>query len=215
MLLDRKGQLALLLTFVVLAPAAFGCGPGESPRADGLSSGIPGDGEPEDWALSEPPLLEIGVQEAEDPYQLHRVRGSALLADGRIVVLNGGSQELRFFDSGGRFLFSAGGRGEGPGEFRSPAGLRRAADGGVQVWDQNLMRVSSFDADGTFQGFHTLLASREEMFPGDDWLQGQDWVVSPVPPGARGPIRMAVETLPPPDSLGSLRILHVTNQGRI
>lgn len=169
----------------------------------------------EDWTLSEAPLLEIGVREGEEAYQLHRVRGSVRLEDGRIVVLNAGSQELRYFDPDGRFLGAVGGRGEGPGEFQSPAGLRRDADGGLQVWDGSLMLVSHFDQEGTFRESSRLLASREEMFPGDDWLLDQNWIVSPVPPGARGPIRLAVEAFPPPDSLGILRLLIVTPQGRI
>ncbi|MFH1766106.1 MAG: 6-bladed beta-propeller [Gemmatimonadota bacterium] len=167
------------------------------------------------WTLSEAPLLEIGVREGDEAYQLHRVRGSVRLEDGRIVVLNAGSQELRYFDPDGRFLGAVGGQGEGPGEFQSPAGLRRGADGGLQVWDGSLMRVSHLDPEGTFRESFRLLASREEMFPGDDWLLGQNWIVSPVPPGAREPIRLAVEALPPPDSLGVLRLLFVTPQGRI
>jgi len=170
---------------------------------------------PESWELSSNPVVEIGVREGEDDYQLHRVRGSVRLEDGRIVVLNAGSQQLRFYDSAGRFLDAVGGPGEGPGEFRNPAGLRRTADGGLQVWDGGLMRVSIFEADGTFRGSSTLLASGEEMFPGDDWILGQNWIVSPVPPGARDPIRRGVEAMPAPDSLGALRILRVTSQGRI
>jgi len=169
----------------------------------------------EAWVLSDTLVVEIGVREGDEAYQLHRVRGSVRLEDGRIVVLNAGTHQLRYYDSDGLFLNAVGGRGEGPGEFRSPAGLRRAEDGGLQVWDGSLMLVSHFTTDGTFRESSRLLASKQEMFPGDDWLLGQNWIVSPVPPGARDPIRRAVEALPPPDSPSVLRILRVTPQGRI
>jgi hypothetical protein len=205
-------DLRVVLMMAFLAVGTGGCGGADSPGPGEESAMSP---ELEEWVLSEVPLLEIGVREGEDPYQLHRVRGSVRLEDGRVVVLNGGSQELRYFDPEGRFLKSVGGMGEGPGEFRGPAGLRRTHDGNLQVWDGSLMRVSIFDPEGAFQSSSTLLASSEEVFPGDDWLQGHDWIVSPVPPRARGPIREAVNRLPAPDSAGILRTLRVTPQGRI
>ena len=210
-----------ILVHVLLV--VVGCGGAETDGADGRGSGGGSSGAAdrqapapvEAWRLSDTPLVEIGVREGDDAYQLHRVRGSVRLEDGRIVVLNAGTQQLRYYDSDGLFLSAVGRRGEGPGEFQSPAGLRRTEDGGLQVWDGSLMLVSHFAANGTFRESSRLLASRQEMFPGDDWLLDQNWIVSPVPPGARDPIRLAVEALPPPDSSGVLRILRVTPQGRI
>ena len=69
------------------------------------------------WTVEESPALEIGVVEGEEPYQLHRVSGTHRLTDGRIVVSNSGSHELRVFDAQGRHLHSFGQQGQGPGEF--------------------------------------------------------------------------------------------------
>lgn len=209
----RWGILVLTTLFPLGCGAEGGdsrveAGPREGPGGPDLAS-------VETWALSEAPILEIGVREGEDPYQLHRVRGSLRLEDGRIVVLNAGSHELRYYDQAGSFLKSVGREGEGPGEFRDPAGLRRTRDGGLRVWDRGLLRASVFDTAGTYQEVIQLLVSREELFPGDDWIMGSNWIESPVPPEARGPIREAVEGLPPPDSSGALRTLMVTPQGRI
>jgi hypothetical protein len=169
----------------------------------------------EDWALSETPLVEIGVREGEEPYQLHRALGSVRLQDGRMVVLNGGSQELRYYDATGRFITSVGRRGEGPGEYQRPEYLRRTQDGGLLVWDRDLMRESFLDVEGNFKEAVPLVASRDELFPGDDWLLGQNWIVSPVLPEARDPICRGVEALPPPDSVAVLRLVRVTAQGRL
>ena len=71
------------------------------------------------WHLVEPPEAVIGVFEGDPEYSLGRVVGAALLSDGRIVVGDGISNELRFFDSGGRHQLTVGGQGRGPGELRS------------------------------------------------------------------------------------------------
>jgi hypothetical protein len=64
------------------------------------------------------PSVVIGTAGGDPRYELYRVFGASRLSDGRIVLVNQGSQELRFYDPEGRFLQSAGGAGGGPGEFR-------------------------------------------------------------------------------------------------
>ena len=70
------------------------------------------------WSLSEQPLAVIGENEDEPGHQLTEVVGAFRLNDGRIVVGDRGSGEVRFFDQDGRHRLSVGGRGEGPSEFR-------------------------------------------------------------------------------------------------
>src|SRR5687768_1740535 len=55
------------------------------------------------WDARGEPVVDIGG--GEDPEQdLDLVRGAVRLSDGRIVVANTGSGELRVFDRAGRFL---------------------------------------------------------------------------------------------------------------
>jgi hypothetical protein len=169
----------------------------------------------ESWQLPETPILEIGVREGAEPYQLHRARGSVRLEDGRIVVANGGSQELRFYDREGSYLSASGSRGDGPGEFRFPTRIRKSAGDSLQVWDQSLMRVSFFDPQGSFLGSHQLEPTRGVLFPGDEWLHEHFWIDSPLKPSAREPVRRAIESIPVPDSLLGLLFVKVTRQGRI
>ena len=63
------------------------------------------------------PSLSIGVAEGAPEYELHRVFGATQLSDGRIVLVNQGTQEIRFYDARGQFLSRAGRAGRGPGEF--------------------------------------------------------------------------------------------------
>src|SRR5687768_145368 len=70
------------------------------------------------WRVETEPVVTIGVVEGAPEYQLFRVRHALRLDDGSILVADGGSRELRFYDSTGRHIRSIGRDGEGPGEFR-------------------------------------------------------------------------------------------------
>ncbi len=70
------------------------------------------------WRLSQEPVTHIGGMEGDPNQELFRVRGAIRLTNGNIVVANAGTSELRFFRADGSYLRSAGGDGDGPGEFR-------------------------------------------------------------------------------------------------
>ena len=72
------------------------------------------------WEIGPEPTVTIGAAEGEAPYLLHSVRRAATLSDGRIVVADGASDEVRVFDPDGVHLVSWGGEGEGPGRVRCP-----------------------------------------------------------------------------------------------
>lgn len=94
------------------------------------------------------PVADIGVVDGAPEYQLFRVTSAVALADGRIVVANGGTQELRFFDSDGRFLFSRGGRGDGPGDYQLPMIVPSPFPDSLFVFDLRASRVTVLDLDG-------------------------------------------------------------------
>lgn len=166
----RAGALAALL----LAVLAVGCGGGseEAPRVTRTdSAGVeivesagegwsPGSA----WELADTPAVEIGSAGGPATQQLHRVRDAARLPDGRIVVLNAGSHELRIYGAGGSHLRSVGSEGEGPGEFRSLARLAVSGDT-IHAFDPSARRVSVFLADGTLVRTFTLERPRERAFP--------------------------------------------------
>jgi len=114
-----------------------------------VESAAPAWNEAQAWRLSEEPALSIGVEDGPPEYQLFRVVSAVRLEDGRIVIANHGTSELRFYDAGGRFLFTRGGDGEGPGEFRSFFKIWRLADS-LLLWDFRLDRVSVYSTSGAF-----------------------------------------------------------------
>jgi hypothetical protein len=102
------------------------------------------------WHLSGRPLLDVGVLEGDPEYQLYRVVDARRLSDGRIVVANSGTGELRFYDALGQYLFTTGREGGGPGEFQGLYGLWTLADDSLLTYDFRNLRVSVFDANGNF-----------------------------------------------------------------
>lgn len=104
--------------------------------------------------LAPAPDLVIGDRDGER-YELHRVRGAARLSDGRIVVMDGSTNQLRFFDSTGTFIKQVGRSGDGPGEFREVGSMQLLAGDTIAVIDRE--RVSFFTGAGTFI---TSLSSR-------------------------------------------------------
>jgi hypothetical protein len=102
------------------------------------------------WAVAPEPALEIGELEGEEAYQLSQVQGAVRLSDGRIVIANQGTQELRFFAATGAHLHSAGREGEGPGEFKGLGSLSVLPGDTLAAYDWNLRRVSFFDPAGRF-----------------------------------------------------------------
>lgn len=71
------------------------------------------------WEIGTVPDLELGTDEDES-HQFHDVEGVRQVPGGRVLVLDGGSRELRFFDQDGGLVQRTGGHGEGPGEFKDP-----------------------------------------------------------------------------------------------
>ncbi len=70
------------------------------------------------WSVGSEPILAIGGADEREDYLLYDVAGAARLSDGRVVVANRGSSELKFFDADGTHLRTVAGEGDGPGELR-------------------------------------------------------------------------------------------------
>lgn len=110
------------------------------------------------WRVDSVPSVSIGRLEGEYPYLLHEVRDAMTLFDGRIVVANRGSHELRVFDAHGDHVATWGGEGEGPGELNSLLAVARWQGDSLVAWYSQEDRLSVFDLDGNFG---------RAMIPGD------------------------------------------------
>ncbi len=95
--------------------------------------------------LASTPLLVIGAR-AGTMYELSKVAGAARLTGGRIVIGDGASRRLRFYDSMGTFLNALGRQGDGPGEFQTLRTLQVV--GGDTIVAGSAVRLSLFTGTG-------------------------------------------------------------------
>ncbi len=110
-----------------------------------------------DWRVGDEPRVRFGAAAGETEYQLYGVGGATRLADGRIVVANGGSNQLLVFDSAGHYLDAWAGLGEGPGEFQALGSVRRWGPDSLIAGDsEEPGRVSVFDLAGNHGRTGTL-----------------------------------------------------------
>ncbi len=102
------------------------------------------------WTLSDEPTVIIGGADEREGYLLHEVVDAIRLGDGRIVVLNGSTLELKYYDPEGLHLLDAGGEGEGPGEFQWFWGVTRLPGDSVLVLSGT--GLTRFGPDGRYAG---------------------------------------------------------------
>ena len=113
-----------------------------------VESGRPAPASRLGWQVGAEPQVAIGAALGGTDYQLYQVGDATRLADGRIVVANGGSKELLVFGEDGRHLDSWAGEGDGPGEFQTLATVHRWVGDSLIAGDAQQGRASVFDLAG-------------------------------------------------------------------
>jgi hypothetical protein len=103
----------------------------------------------EEWRLPAEPALEIGSVMGDPDYEFGSAHGPVRLHDGRIVVADMQADIMRFYDAEGRFLMSAGGSGEGPGEFTQLYRLRKISDDSLMALNPTSL-TSIFTSAGEY-----------------------------------------------------------------
>ena len=100
------------------------------------------------WAIGDEPVVSIGTRDASDAFQFYRIGDATRLADGRIVVANGSSNELLVFDADGNHLDAWAGQGDGPGEFWDLSTVHPWPGDSLIAGDSQQGRASVFDLAG-------------------------------------------------------------------
>ena len=112
------------------------------------------------WTISSR-AVEMG-RGAEEQFQ--SVLFGRLLPDGRAAVADVGGLFLRVYGPDGTRQAEMGGRGDGPGEFRSIYGLWLTPEGRIGVWDARSRRFTTFDPEGRLVDTHPVRAKGEVAF---------------------------------------------------
>lgn len=133
------------------------------------------------WTVESSPQVDIGAGNGPG-HDLDLVWGAVRLSDGRIVVLNSGTSELRFYDSTGKYLSASGRKGNGPGEFVFPALVDRMAGDTLVVLDGQLGRWSLLAPSGRFVRSTTVIRRSERSYViGSARLSDGRWVAWEYP----------------------------------
>ena len=110
------------------------------------------EGIPEDipqWTIADSADRRLGT--LDEPSQAFgRVVGFVERSDGSIVVADGFSEQILAFDRAGRPLWTAGGAGGGPGEFRQLSGLLLLPGDSVMGFERASPRMVAFGPNGEF-----------------------------------------------------------------
>lgn len=99
-----------------------------------------------EWTVEPTPLVSIGDGGGAG-HELFAVRDALLRANGSLLVLSAGTDDLRVFSSTGQLIRTVGMEGEGPGEFKSPTGFTLLPNGHLLVYDPGNIRVTEFDGE--------------------------------------------------------------------
>lgn len=115
------------------------------------------------WEFGAQPSLSIGSVDSGGADELFQVSDATRLGDGRIVIANSGSSEIRIFNPDGSHDRTWGSRGDGPGEFiaRGPATVAPWPGDSIAAADAlGRPRLSLFDMNGNHGRDVTLDAAR-------------------------------------------------------
>lgn len=98
------------------------------------------------WQVDPDPELDVGSLSSAD--QFNRVVAVFRLTEGRMLVVDEATRELRIYSPSGRLVRTAGGRGSGPGEFQTIFSLKRFGRDSLFAFDQSLRRMTILDDGG-------------------------------------------------------------------
>jgi hypothetical protein len=147
-----KTLAAALSGIAVLGTLA--CGSSEAPRQ--TSAG---------WTLSAEPIVSVGELDGADEYLFQSITDALLLSDGRLVVADDGTLDVRLFDSAGAFLSRWGGAGDGPGEYQNVRAVWRTSATEIGVYDARAHRLTYIDVDGAVVGTRPILPPTGSELP--------------------------------------------------
>lgn len=141
---------------------------------------VPASGqEPAAWRLV--PDLRIGSLD-EPNYSFTPIWDVEAGANGRIFVAQSSERTIRVFDDKGKYLYSIGRKGAGPGEFQSVHDLHHSPSG-LLVVDGAQRRLSLFTMDGRFLDSWGRLPQRLEphLVPGPPEVLLRDGTLIVIP----------------------------------
>jgi hypothetical protein len=118
------------------------------------------------WQVTAKPIAVIGTSETDRNLQLAGVFGARRLPDGRMVVADSASHEIRLYDATGKFLSLIGRKGQGPSEFRGNLTLYAVRGDSLLFYDDGARRWTIFSPAATLvKSWPATKGDRERFTP--------------------------------------------------
>jgi hypothetical protein len=191
---------------LVLLLIVMGCARNELPEADAVEPGV--------FAIDTTPVLTLGVSDGNARLMFNLVQSARRQADGTLLVADGGSLEVRWYDADGEPVRAVGRRGEGPGEFGGPLSLLPWPGDTVAVLDHGQRRLTLLGAAGEVVRTHPQAPDDTIALPWRPWIARRTMVF-----GAAGQaeqcVRAALRTMPLHPLEEGVRFLILDDVGRL
>jgi hypothetical protein len=172
----------------------------------------------------------IGLEDGPEEYVFGRISGITVDDEERIYVADQLANTVRVFDTAGRFLFTIGRQGSGPGEFSGPCCVAFGPDGLLWVRDAGAGRYNAYavgqsDAEYVTQrrmSHNTRGFWQATTFDAEGRLidVGVQAMAAPPPVVTRfhldansTPVRTVMVAESPPDSIGEYLVERETSDG--
>lgn len=110
----------------------------------------PPDGSRLGWRIGPQPLVSIGGDDGEDAARFSDATDAMIMRDGRIVVADRGSNELRVFDPTGTHMATWGGDGWGRGKFTDLFQVEPFPGDSIVAWSWRSGSMQVLDSEGEF-----------------------------------------------------------------
>jgi len=94
-------------------------------------------------------VFKLGSDKANEDF--YRLRSFTVDKNGQIYILDAGNSRIQCFSKEGKFLFSFGRQGQGPGELSNEATkIKILSDGNIYVIDNRPRRINVYNPEGKF-----------------------------------------------------------------
>ena len=124
-----------------------------------------------EWTIGAEPTVTIGGESSRET-ELDHVSGAWRLSGDRLAVVNAGTNDIRVFDSYGKFVRAFGRTGDGPGEFRQISWTGYAGDTAF-IYDVEHKRVSTVLLDSSPRLLKTLTILTDVDSTQDGFVAGR------------------------------------------
>lgn len=110
------------------------------------------------WGTDPRPIerIRIGMLDGPPEYTFGDVLFLTVRPDGAMFVYDHAGPQISQYSGDGSYVRPIGRVGEGPGEYRSVAGIELLEGGDLVVWDPGNARLSIYDSTGSFQTSHPV-----------------------------------------------------------